>query len=210
MVHKLRNRIYNFIIKNATEHCYKNCLEYFSDNTVILDVGIGNGAMMDNFHSLIKSKRLKITGIDVNKHYLHHCECIIKNHQLKDNVEIYCKSIEDYEPVKKEYFDFILFSMSFMLIHNQGLILDRIKDWLKPRGKILFFQTMFNKRFWLMDIIKPRLKYFTTIDFGKVTYEKDFISLLDERKLFISEDRLIKKKWFGGEYRMIIASFGND
>ena len=61
-----------------------------------------------------------------------------------------------------------------------------------------------------MDIIKPRLKYFTTIDFGKVTYEKDFFSLLDEQKLFISEDRLIKKKWFRGEYRMIITSFGND
>jgi len=60
-----------------------------------------------------------------------------------------------------------------------------------------------------MEFIKPKLKYFTTIDFGEVTYVKDFYALLDKKKLSVSHDRLIKKEWFGGEYRMIAASTEN-
>jgi len=39
--------------------------------------------------------------------------------------------------------------------------------------------------------------------------ENDFFRLLEEKKLSISEDRFIQKKWYGGEYRMIITSFEN-
>ena len=57
-----------------------------------------------------------------------------------------------------------------------------------------------------MEFVKPRLKYVTTIDFGKVTYENDFTSLLEEKDINIIEDRLIKKEWFKGEYHFIISS----
>ncbi len=205
----MRNKLYKLIIENATDHCYRNCLDYFPENAAVLDVGIGNGVMMENYHSLIKSKGLKITGIDINEHYIHHCECIIDNHQLSNHVEIYCEPVEHYNPCNGKPFDFILFSMSFMLFENQSLVLDRIKDWVKPGSKVLFFQTMFKKKSRLINIIKPKLKYFTTIDFGRATYENDFFGLLEEKKLSISEDRLIQKKWYGGEYRMIVTSFGN-
>ncbi len=195
------------IIDDVTDHCYKNSLGYFSNNSTILDVGIGNGLMMKNYHSLIKSKRLKITGIDINKQYLNHCDHLIRTYQLENNIEIFCKPVETYEPQKKGYFDYIFFSMSFMLFNDQKLVLDRIKDWLKVGGEIIFFQTMFKERFRLMEIIKPKLKYITTIDFGNVTYEEDFFALLDEKKLSILEDRLLKREWFKGEYRMIVTSF---
>lgn len=61
-----------------------------------------------------------------------------------------------------------------------------------------------------MDFIKPKLVYFTSIDFGKVTYENDFFSLLDKNNIYVSEDRMIKKEWFKGEYRMIVAALGNE
>ena len=57
-----------------------------------------------------------------------------------------------------------------------------------------------------MEFIKPKLKYITTIDFGRVTYEEDFFNSLAQQNLQVSEDRLIKREWFRGEYRMITAS----
>jgi len=96
-----------------------------------------------------------------------------------------------------------------MLFSNQELVLDQAKDWIKPGGKIVFFQTMFKDRFRLMEFIKPKLKYVTTVDFGTVTYEKDFFSLLEGKKLSVCEDRLIKKEWFKGEYRMIATHIEN-
>ncbi len=206
---EMKNALYKIVINNVTDYCYQNCLDYFSNDAAILDVGIGNGVMMKHYHRIIKSKCLKITGIDINKNYLHHCENLIKAYALERFVEIYHKSVECYEPPKKGYFDFVLFSMSFMLFSNQELVLDQAKDWIKPGGKIVFFQTMFKDRFRLMEFIKPKLKYVTTVDFGTVTYEKDFFSLLEGKKLSVCEDRLIKKEWFKGEYRMIATHIEN-
>lgn len=202
----MKNQLYKMIIDDVTDLCYKNSLDYFSNNSAILDVGIGNGLMMKNYHSLIKFKGLKITGIDINKQYLNHCDHLIRTYQLENNIEIFCKPVETYEPQKKGCFDYIFFSMSFMLFNDQKLVLDRIKDWLKVGGEIIFFQTMYEERFRLMEFIKPKLKYITTIDFGNVTYEKDFFALLHEKKLSILEDRLLKREWFKGEYRMIVTS----
>ena len=201
----MRNQLYRLVIHKATDHCYENCLGYFRNNASVLDVGIGNGQMMRTYHPLIKSKGLKIIGLDINKSYLNHCDGLIQNHGLKDNIQICHQPVESYEPRKGYYFDFVLFSMSFMLLADQKCVLDRVKEWLKPDGRIIFFQTIFKYRFKLMEIIKPRLKYLTTIDFGNVTYEKILFELLAEKNLSVLEDRSIKQTWFGGEYRMIVT-----
>jgi len=205
----LRNHVYSLLIRTATNHCYRNCLEYFPNNSSILDVGIGNGIMLKNYHALIKGKGLKITGIDINKIYLAHCSSLIRGYQLENHLEIYHMPVETYQPPRKEYFDFILFSMSFMLFIDQRLVLDRIKDWLKPGGKIIFFHAMFDRRYWFIDFIKPKLKYITTVDFGGAVYEKDFFALLNEKNLSVSESRFIKKDWYKGKYSMVVASIGN-
>jgi ubiquinone/menaquinone biosynthesis C-methylase UbiE len=202
----MKNWLYRLFISDINDHCYKNCLDYFPDNSAILDVGIGNGMMMKNYHDVIKSKRLRITGVDIDQTYLKYCSGLIQDYQLGDYIEIHQNFIEYFEPTEKAYFDFILFSMSFMLLNDQRLVLERITDWLKPDGEIIFFQTIYKKKFSVMEVIKPRLKYVTTIDFGTVTYEKAFYSLLNKHDLSIIEDRLVKKAWFKGEYRMIATS----
>ena len=65
---------------------------------------------------------------------------------------------------------------------------------------------MFHNRSLFMEFIKPKLKYVTTVDFGRVTYDESFFDLLRKKKMNIDEDRLIKKEWFKGEYRLIISS----
>ena len=202
----MRNWLYQLLINKITNECYRNCLDYFPNGSTILDVGIGNGIMIKTFHSLIKSKTLRITGIDIDDDYLKHCRELISKYQLDDYVEIYQGSVESYDPVKTKCFDFVLFSMSFMLLNDQHLILDRIRDWLKPGGEIVFVQTMYKDRSRLMDIIKPRLKYLTTIDFGKATYERDFFALLNENGLAVREDIVVREEWFDSQCRMIVAS----
>jgi hypothetical protein len=44
-------------------------------------------------------------------------------------------------------------------------------------------EAQFNR---FMEIIKPYLKYMTTVDFGKVTYKKDFENFLDAKGLHLN------------------------
>lgn len=203
------NYLYKLFIDDVTDFCYGNCLQYFPPDSRILDVGIGNGIMIQSYHELIKAKNLNIIGIDINKTYLDHCSTLINRWRLDDNIRLFQKPVECFEPPEKEYFDFILFSMSFMLFEDQELVLDRIRGWLRPGGKILFFQTMFPRRSPFIEFIKPKLKYLTTVDFGRITYDGDFYSLLERKKVSVDEDRLIKKEWFRGEYRLIISTQEN-
>ncbi|HVN71534.1 MAG TPA: class I SAM-dependent methyltransferase, partial [Desulfomonilia bacterium] len=205
----MKNYLYKLIINNVTDLCYDNSLNYFPPGSRILDVGIGNGLMLRKYHRLIKSKNLAMVGIDINKSYLSHCSNLIRICRLEDHVRIYHEPVECYEPPEPEYFDFILFSMSFMLFRDQELVLDRVRNWLRPGGKIIFFQTMFQDRSPFMEFIKPKLKYLTTVDFGRVTYDDGFFELLKKKMLTIDEDRHIKREWFKGEYRLIISSVEN-
>lgn len=202
----VKNYLYKLIIYSVTDLCYSNCLNYFPPGSRILDVGIGNGMMLRNYHGLIKSKDFSIVGIDINNDYLRHCSGLIKDCRLENHIRIFHQGVESYEPPEQGYFDYILFSMSFMLFDDQGMVLDRVRNWLKPHGKILFFQTMFHDRSLFMEFIKPKLKYFTTVDFGRVTYDDGFFDLLHKKRIAVDEDRLIKKEWFKGEYRLIISS----
>ncbi|HDP26105.1 MAG TPA: class I SAM-dependent methyltransferase [Deltaproteobacteria bacterium] len=205
----MRNYLYSLLIDDVTYLCYWNSLDFFPPHAKILDVGIGNGIMIEKFHDIIREKDLKITGIDINRSYLTHCSGLIREWGLEKNIEIFHAPVEHFQPPEDGYYDFILFSMSFMLFRDQGIVLDRTRTWIKPGGRILFFQTMFRTRSILLELIKPKLKYFTTIDFGRVTYERDFFALLKEKDLQIVEDRLIRKEWFKGEYRLFITTSVN-
>ncbi len=202
----MRNYIYKHMLDGVTDICYKNTFRYLPTGSRILDVGIGNGIMIQQYHELIKAKDLKITGLDINRDYLRHCRSLIRRWKLEENMEVHHTPVEKYIPPDHSYFDYILFSMSFMLFNDQRLVLGRIKPWLKPQGEVIFFQTMFKDRSFLLDVIKPRLKYVTSVDFGRVTYEKDFYALLDSTDISVTKDLLLKKEWFKGEYRLIISS----
>lgn len=202
----MKNWLYRLLVNRTTNECYRNALGYFPSGSRILDVGIGNGIMIKTFHPLIQSKGLKITGIDIDPDYLRHCRKLVRRHGLEDHIEVHQGSVESYQPGETPCFDFVLFSMSFMLLDDQQSVLCRVKDWLKPGGEIVFVQAMFKRRSRLIDVIKPKLKYLTTVDFGMATYEADFSTLLSGSRLSVKEDRLLKGEWFHGQCRMIVAS----
>jgi len=203
----MKNWLYQVFIHRTTDECYRGSLNYVAPGSRLLDVGIGNGIMLDVFHPLIRSKGLKITGIDIDTGYLKHCRELIRKHGLENYIDVCQGSAESYAPGQQGSFDGVLFCMSFMLLSNPRLVLDRVKGWLKPGGEIVFAQALFKRRSRLVDVIKPKLKYLTTVDFGRATYEKDFFDLLSENGLTVKEDRVLKGEWLNSQCRMIVASF---
>ena len=203
----MKNWLYQVLVHRTTNECYRNSLHYLPDGSRLLDVGIGNGIMLESFHPLIKSKRLRITGIDIDANYLRHCEELIRKHQLAEYIDVCHAGAESYRPPQEGCFDHVLFCLSFMLLRDQRAVLQRARDWLKPGGQLIFAQAIFRKRSRLVDLVKPKLKYLTTIDFGRAIYEKDFFTLLEETGLAIQVDRVLKGEWFNSQCRMIVASF---
>lgn len=201
----LTSRLYSLIVSDVTDGCYGSCLPVFPPAARVLDVGIGNGEMIRTYHALIRSKRLSITGLDVNRDYLAQCNRLIGSYALGEHIHTELTPVEAYTPPEAGCFDRILFSMSFMLLDDPRLVLRRIRPWLAPGGQVVFVQTMFRHASRLLDFVKPRLKYVTTVDFGRAIYEQDFFALLRSEGLQVTHDRLIVRKWFGGQCRMICA-----
>jgi len=203
----MKSWLYQVFIQRTTNECYRGSLGYVASGSRLLDVGIGNGLMLSTFHPLIRSKQLRITGIDINAGYLKHCSELIRKHRLESHVEVCQASAEDYVPPLEGCFDFVLFCMSFMLLPDQPRVLHRVRDWLKPGGQVVFAQALFRQKSRVVDLIKPKLKYLTTVDFGQPTYEEDFFALLRDNRLSIREDRVLKNEWFHSQCRLVAASF---
>ena len=202
----MRNLLYKWVIGDATNCCYSSCMDYFSENALILDVGIGNGVMVRDHHQAIKDKQLRIVGLDIDSTYLKHCRELVNNYDLSDQIKLVEQPVEDFLPYNNGPFDYILFSMSFMLLEDQENVLRRVSKWLKPEGEVVFFQTMFKNRNRFIESIKPHLKHLTTIEFGEVTYDDDFYGLLEKLDFKIKMNRLVKKTWYKGTYKLIAAS----
>lgn len=64
-----------------------------------------------------------------------------------------------------------------MIMPEKSKALMHVKSLLKKNGKIYITQTIEKAPNLFMEKIKPLLKYFISIDFGSVTYEKDVCSL---------------------------------
>ena len=198
--------MYNFILGDVTKLCYRNCLDYFQDGAAVLDVGIGNALMLEKNHELIRQKGLRITGLDVNERYIEQARERVQRYGMQNQIQAHHCGVEEFRPPHKEGFDYVLFSMSFMLLSQQKEILERIRNWLAPQGEVVFFQTMFQDKSILIDWIKPRLKYITSVDFGEAVYEADFFQLLRSSGFTVTRDRMLKRNWLKAQYRMIAAT----
>lgn len=203
------NFFYNLVLSDVSRLCYGNCLSYFAHGAHVLDVGIGNGVMLEWNHELIEQKNLFLTGLDINQHYIAHCRERIARYGLQDRIEVFQLPVEQYSPSSGNAFDYVLFSMSFMLLPDQEGALEKVKQCIKPEGEIVFTQTMFQQKSKLLDSIKPRLKYITSVDFGEPVYEHDFFGKLQQNGLQVYNDHLLKINWLGAQYRMITAKNRN-
>jgi len=155
----------------------------------ILDVGTGTGealfSIIDRF-----PKDTQVVAIDIDKNYIKKATELFKNQR---NVRV--REQDFYELAEtKERYDAIIFSSSFMLMPDTKRALDIAKSMLTPGGKIFFLMTLYAKKKKYIEKIKPYLKYYTTIDFGNITYEWEFEDLLTGNGLnILHKERLFYK-----------------
>ncbi len=201
----LRPYVYDFVIVGMTKEWYKNVLERVDNGAHVLDVGIGTGTALFRNKSLLQKKNISVTGIDYDKDYVQLCDKNIINEKLSKSVDVRHVSVYEY---KGGPYDAAYFSGSLMIMPDPVAALTHVKKMLKPNGKIFITQTFETKKNWLLETTKPLLKFLTTIDFGNVTYEKDFLKSVEKANLKIIENVSLGNSSIssGRNFRLIICS----
>lgn len=167
----MRGLIYDAAIRSLTKGWYRHVLDRLEPDTHLLDVGIGTGGALCANAETVRSKRLRVTGVDIDAAYIERCRRQITKAGLDEHVQAHHQSIYDHEggPYEAAYF-----SASFMLMPDPAACLRHVTGLLSDGGLIYFTQTFQERESRLVEKAKPLLKKVTTIDFGTVTYEQDF------------------------------------
>jgi ubiquinone/menaquinone biosynthesis C-methylase UbiE len=167
----IRSFIYDTLILRLTSRWYAEVLSRVPEGAALLDVGIGTaGALLANA-DLVKRKGLRITGIDIDADYVERARHRLRNSPLSDLADVHLESVYHHQGGP---YDAVYFSASFMLLPDPEQALRHCCALLKPGGRIVFTQTIQKQPTRWMEILKPMLKRVTSIDFGRVTYERDF------------------------------------
>jgi SAM-dependent methyltransferase len=204
--------VYDMMIVSFTSKWYAAVLSQVADNSRLLDVGIGTGAALVANGDLIRAKNLTIVGVDYDAAYIARCNELIAEHQLSAHVSAVCCSFYEYSPPPSDtrLFDNVYFSGSFMILPNSAAALRRAVDLLCDRedGRLFFTQTFELCKNTVLEWVKPTMTYWTTIDFGSVTYVDDFDTALSEGGVVaVSATRIEDGKVVEGvrESRLVVA-----
>lgn len=180
----MRAWIYDRAILPLTTGWYREVLDRVEAGAHLLDVGIGTGGALAANASLVRSKGLRITGVDIDAAYVKAAGKATEKAGISDLVEVRLESVYDHRggPYQAAYF-----AASFMLMPDPPKALAHVGSLLAPGGRIFFTQTFEEKRSKFAEKAKPLLKAVTTIDFGRVTYEPEFLEVLDRGGLEVLE-----------------------
>jgi len=113
----------------------------------------------------------------------------LKKEKMEEFITVDHISFYDYKPPCP--FDGVYFSASLMLMPDPVDALMKAYDMLAEDGRIYCTQTFEEKKNKFMEKLKPLIKFFLTIDFGQVTYVKDFEKTVDKANLKIEDNIII-------------------
>ena len=184
----MRARIYDLLFHRLSKGWYQEVLKRQLEGTKLLDIGVGTGSSLLSNGTLLREKKLAVTGIDINGTYLNAARRRAVAEALEDYVTLEERSVYDLEGVR---FDTAYFSASFMLLPDQRRALDVVSQQLAAGGKIYFTQTFEKRRNRAMEVLKPLLYKLTTVHFGVVTYEAPFLELLRDAGLEVIENKVL-------------------
>lgn len=180
----MRALIYDAIIVRLTAGWYRAVLDRLPKRCRLLDVGIGTGrALLENAAAVVE-KDLHVVGIDIDADYVERCKLEVSRRGLEDRVSVRFESVYDH---RGGPYDAVYFSGSFMLLPDPARALQDVGALLAPGGRIYFTQTFEQRRSIALEFLKPLLRFVTTIDFGRVTYEADFRGALAAGGLEVEE-----------------------
>lgn len=180
----MRSFIYDTLILRLTSQWYAEVLKRVPEGAAVLDVGIGTaGALLANAER-VRRKRLYVTGIDIDADYMKRARQRLEDSSLADHAEVRLESVYEH---RGGPYDAVYFAASFMLLPEPDQALRHCCSLLRPGGRLYFTQTIQTRPSRWMEALKPVLKRFTSIDFGRVTYEEDFRTQLRAAGLELEE-----------------------
>jgi SAM-dependent methyltransferase len=168
---RVRAAVYDAAIVPMTAQWYAAVLDRLPEGCHLLDVGIGTGAALLENAAVLRAKGVHVTGIDIDADYVERCRETVTARGLAGSIDVRLQSVYDHAggPYGAAYF-----SGSFMLLPDPVAALRRVATLLAPDARVYFTQTFEHRRSWLLERVKPLLRFVTSIDFGSVTYEADF------------------------------------
>lgn len=223
----IKNKFYDYFFGNSdsvisTPRLFESVLNKCIKNSNIMDFGCGNGIYYtkDFLKKQILKKNFKITAIDIDFQSVKICNDRIKKNNLCNYVNVLCENILNYKVEEEDKFDYIIFTESLPLINHillKEILIYMNKYLLKENGKIIFINNLVdNDHPKLVSFIKPYLKYFILIDFGRIinkneideiaTYinKKFEINLINKNKIYeLSLFNLIAWKKYNFIYKSI-------
>lgn len=180
----MRAWIYDRAILPLTGGWYREVLARVPKNAHLLDVGIGTAGALVSNADLVREKALTVTGVDIDGDYIKAARKAVDKAGLGAQVTPTLQSIYEHQGGP---YDAAYFAASFMLMPDPCGALNHVVSLLKPGGRVFFTQTFEDKPSKLMEKAKPLLKAVTTIDFGQVTYEQDFLDAVESCDLEVLE-----------------------
>jgi len=196
-----RSTIYDITFAQLTARWYREVLERVPEHAHLLDVGVGTASALTRSAAIIRRRQLRVTGIDIDADYIARGLQHVRRTELEDHVRLRLESVYDHQGGP---YDAAYFSASFMLLEMPEKALRAVGALLKPGGCIIFTQTFSERRSRLIEIAKPLLGKLTTVEFGRVTYEEEFLHTLDRGGLTL-EDFVVMSSNAMQSFRLAIA-----
>lgn len=200
----LRAWIYDQAMLPVTTSWYAEVLDRLAPGSRLLDIGIGTGGALANNADRILRGDLDVIGIDIDPDYVRKARERLHEVGLAEAVRVELQSVYDFEDGE---FDAAYFAASFMLLPDPVGALEHVLEQLRPGGHVFFTQTFQDRKSPLMEKVKPMLKTVTTIDFGQVTYEDDFLATLARAGAEVVANETMKSNR-STSYRLIVAKPG--
>lgn len=184
----MRGWMYDAALIRLTSGWYREVLQRVPEGATVLDVGIGTAGALIRCADLLRDRDLRVVGVDIDEDYVRRAHRRIEQAGLSDRVRVEHTALQDHAGGP---YDAVYFAASFMLFPSPVEALAHARRLLAPGGQVFFTQTFQERTSPMMEKIKPRLRRWTGIDFGSVTYEADFLRTLASASYEVDDhDRL--------------------
>lgn len=192
----MRSLIYEIGFRPLTMQGYREVLSRQPVGGRFLDVGVATGGSLVRNGQILRDRDLSVYGIDIDADYLRTCRKQVDAYGLGDRIEVEHQSVYD---LNVGGFDGAYFGASFMLMPDPVAAARRVVDALTAQGRIFFTQTFQEVPSTFWERAKPLLHRVTTIHFGRVTYEAEFLATLDAAALDVVDTMVLR----GGRDRSV-------
>ena len=162
----------------------------------VLDVGIGTATALITQKGYLDKLKVEVVGVDYDATYVKAAQKSVETAKISDKVQIHCCSIYSATPVdeivgKYGKFDAGYFSGSFSLMPDPLEALLVLAKYVKSGGRIFITQTFQRRGLPGAGIVKPLLKYVTTIDFGQLFFESQLEQVLKQSGMRVINNHVI-------------------